>query len=96
MLGSMCVSVGYILGLGDRHVMNILIDCRTAELIHIDLGKTKEGGVSALSVVFFSVGSSALSVAVFFSMGSSALSFVFFSVVFTLSVGISMGSQLCL
>ena len=59
MLDIMCVSVGYILGLGDRHVMNILIDCRTAELIHIDLGKTKEGGVSALSVVvFFSVGSS--------------------------------------
>lgn len=59
MLDIMCVSVGYILGLGDRHVMNILIDCRTAELIHIDLGKTKEGGVSALSVVvFFSEGSS--------------------------------------
>ncbi|KAH9504405.1 hypothetical protein Btru_063524 [Bulinus truncatus] len=30
--------VGYILGLGDRHVMNILIDLQTAELIHIDLG----------------------------------------------------------
>ncbi len=31
-------AVGYILGLGDRHVQNILIDCKTAELIHIDLG----------------------------------------------------------
>ena len=31
--------VGYILGLGDRHVQNILIDCQSAELIHIDLGK---------------------------------------------------------
>ncbi|XP_050425429.1 serine-protein kinase ATM isoform X2 [Adelges cooleyi] len=30
--------VGYILGLGDRHVQNILIDDKTAELIHIDFG----------------------------------------------------------
>jgi phosphatidylinositol kinase/protein kinase (PI-3 family) len=30
--------VGYILGLGDRHPFNILIDMSTAELIHIDLG----------------------------------------------------------
>jgi len=30
--------VGYILGLGDRHVQNILIDKNTAELIHIDFG----------------------------------------------------------
>ena len=30
--------VGYIVGLGDRHVQNILIDCSTAELVHIDLG----------------------------------------------------------
>jgi len=30
--------VGYILGLGDRHVQNILIDNITAELIHIDFG----------------------------------------------------------
>lgn len=32
------VSVGYILGLGDRHIQNILIDTNTAELVHIDLG----------------------------------------------------------
>lgn len=31
--------VGYIVGLGDRHVQNILIDCHTAELVHIDLGE---------------------------------------------------------
>lgn len=31
--------VGYILGLGDRHVQNILINEQTAELVHIDLGK---------------------------------------------------------
>ncbi|XP_047544765.1 serine-protein kinase ATM isoform X2 [Vanessa atalanta] len=30
--------VGYIMGLGDRHVQNILIDTTTAELIHIDFG----------------------------------------------------------
>ncbi|XP_076466353.1 serine-protein kinase ATM-like [Babylonia areolata] len=36
--------VGYILGLGDRHVMNILIDRRSAELIHIDLGIAFEQG----------------------------------------------------
>lgn len=31
--------VGYILGLGDRHLQNILIDEKTAEVIHIDFGK---------------------------------------------------------
>ena len=38
------LAVGHILGLGDRHVMNILIDCHTAELIHIDLGVAFEQG----------------------------------------------------
>lgn len=32
---SMC---GYILGIGDRHVRNILIDKATAEVVHIDFG----------------------------------------------------------
>lgn len=32
-------TVGYIVGLGDRHIQNILIDELTAELVHIDLGK---------------------------------------------------------
>lgn len=32
-------TVGYIVGLGDRHINNILIDEQTAELVHIDLGK---------------------------------------------------------
>ena len=36
--------VGYILGLGDRHVQNILLDMSTAELIHIDLGVAFEQG----------------------------------------------------
>lgn len=36
--------VGYILGIGDRHVQNILIDCNTAEVIHIDFGIAFEQG----------------------------------------------------
>ncbi|XP_066601781.1 serine-protein kinase ATM-like [Prorops nasuta] len=35
---------GYILGLGDRHLNNILIDETTAEVIHIDLGIAFEQG----------------------------------------------------
>ncbi|KAK7354055.1 hypothetical protein VNO80_19511 [Phaseolus coccineus] len=36
--------VGYIVGLGDRHSMNILIDQATAEVVHIDLGVAFEQG----------------------------------------------------
>ncbi|XP_048753406.2 serine-protein kinase ATM-like isoform X2 [Ostrea edulis] len=36
--------VGYILGLGDRHMQNILIDTDSAELVHIDLGIAFEQG----------------------------------------------------
>lgn len=36
--------VGYVLGLGDRHSQNILIDSRTAEVVHIDLGIAFEQG----------------------------------------------------
>lgn len=36
--------IGYILGIGDRHVNNILIDKTTAELIHIDFGIAFEQG----------------------------------------------------
>ena len=36
--------IGYILGLGDRHVQNILIDKHSAEVIHIDLGIAFEQG----------------------------------------------------
>lgn len=32
--------IGYILGIGDRHISNILIDETTAELIHIDFGSS--------------------------------------------------------
>lgn len=37
--------VGYVLGLGDRHTQNILIDEQTAEVVHIDFGKIPMGGV---------------------------------------------------
>ena len=33
--------VGYILGIGDRHLLNILLDQTTAEVVHIDFGKKK-------------------------------------------------------
>uniref|UniRef100_A0A2H8TWI9 non-specific serine/threonine protein kinase n=2 Tax=Melanaphis sacchari TaxID=742174 RepID=A0A2H8TWI9_9HEMI len=36
--------IGYILGLGDRHFHNILIDNNTAEFIHIDFGVAFEQG----------------------------------------------------
>eukprot|EP00727_Mastigamoeba_balamuthi_P002113 m51a1_g119 putative serine-protein kinase atm (4596) ;mRNA; f:366111-398227 len=36
--------LGYIVGLGDRHSQNILIDENTAELVHIDLGVAFEQG----------------------------------------------------
>ena len=36
--------VGYIVGLGDRHLQNILIDRQSAELVHIDLGIAFEQG----------------------------------------------------
>ncbi|XP_019416969.1 PREDICTED: serine/threonine-protein kinase ATM isoform X2 [Lupinus angustifolius] len=37
--------VGYIVGLGDRHAMNILVDQATAEVVHIDLGVAFEQGL---------------------------------------------------
>nr|XP_029123739.1 serine/threonine-protein kinase ATM isoform X3 [Elaeis guineensis] len=37
--------VGYIVGLGDRHSMNILIDEDTTEVVHIDLGVAFEQGL---------------------------------------------------
>jgi len=30
--------VGHVLGLGDRHTSNILLDSSTGEIVHIDLG----------------------------------------------------------
>ncbi|EME48007.1 hypothetical protein DOTSEDRAFT_167503 [Dothistroma septosporum NZE10] len=36
--------LGYILGLGDRHCSNILLDEKTGECVHIDLGVAFEAG----------------------------------------------------
>jgi hypothetical protein len=36
--------IGYILGIGDRHSHNILIDYKTAEIVHIDFGIMFEQG----------------------------------------------------
>ena len=36
--------LGHILGLGDRHIHNILLDERTGEVVHIDLGIAFEQG----------------------------------------------------
>lgn len=36
--------VGFILGLGDRHLSNILMDVRTGEVVHIDFGIAFEQG----------------------------------------------------
>ncbi len=41
---------GHILGLGDRHVSNILMDLTTAEMIHIDLGVAFEQVTSVYRV----------------------------------------------
>ena len=38
--------VGYVIGLGDRHSSNILIDKATAEFVHIDFGVTFEQGLT--------------------------------------------------
>ena len=40
--------VGYVVGMGDRHLRNILIDNTTGELIHIDFGIMFERGKSLL------------------------------------------------
>lgn len=36
--------IGYVIGLGDRHSHNILLDLKTAEHVHIDLGVAFEQG----------------------------------------------------
>ncbi|KAI6862737.1 hypothetical protein KC338_g6141 [Hortaea werneckii] len=36
--------LGYVLGLGDRHIQNILLDEKSGEAVHIDLGVAFEAG----------------------------------------------------
>lgn len=38
------------MGLGDRHIQNILIDEQTAELVHIDLGKIPHSSKKVVAV----------------------------------------------
>jgi ataxia telangiectasia mutated family protein len=40
--------VGYLFGIGDRHLNNMLIDLETGELVHIDLGIAFEQGKALL------------------------------------------------
>jgi serine-protein kinase ATM len=44
--------IGYLVGLGDRHVQNILIDTQTAEVIHIDLGVAFDQGKMCVDTQF--------------------------------------------
>ncbi len=44
--------VGFVLGLGDRHPYNILLDETTAEMIHIDLGLAFDQVVAFQNSVF--------------------------------------------
>lgn len=37
-------SQGFVVGLGDRHFGNILLDVKTCEVVHIDLGVSFEQG----------------------------------------------------
>lgn len=49
--------VGHVLGLGDRHLSNILLDNDNGEVIHIDLGIAFEQVMSLLiSVIFLAKG----------------------------------------
>jgi len=40
--------VGMILGIGDRHTQNILVDLETAEVVHIDFGVAFEQGTPSI------------------------------------------------
>lgn len=42
--------VGYIIGLGDRHLDNVLIDMTTGEVVHIDYNVCFEKGQDISSV----------------------------------------------
>jgi ataxia telangiectasia mutated family protein len=44
--------IGYVLGIGDRHSMNVLIKNDTAEVVHIDFGITFDQEIGAELVSF--------------------------------------------
>lgn len=43
--------VGYIIGLGDRHLDNVLIDLTTGEVVHIDYNVCFEKGAFTSSIL---------------------------------------------
>lgn len=46
--------VGYIIGLGDRHLDNVLIDMTTGEVVHIDYNVCFEkGAFNCVAVIHF-------------------------------------------
>lgn len=47
--------VGYIIGLGDRHLDNVLIDMTTGEVVHIDYNVCFEKGINIYNVYHFSI-----------------------------------------
>lgn len=44
--------VGYIIGLGDRHLDNVLIDMTTGEVVHIDYNVCFEKGQFQIEPIF--------------------------------------------
>lgn len=40
-----CAQVGYMLGLGDRHLDNILLDLQSGEVVHIDFNLAFDKGL---------------------------------------------------
>lgn len=48
--------VGYIIGLGDRHLDNVLIDMTTGEVVHIDYNVCFEKGKFNLDFTFINEG----------------------------------------
>lgn len=47
--------VGYIIGLGDRHLDNVLIDMTTGEVVHIDYNVCFEKGKNKNTSCLYSV-----------------------------------------
>ena len=42
---AVCVQVGYLLGLGDRHPSNLMLDRYSGKLLHIDFGDCFEASM---------------------------------------------------